>query len=112
MGSLFPRLTSAGMGKTHHAYFRLPLPPNVAPAHPRNRHTRAPVRYGRARRRFVLSSLIPGDVSKSTMMGLFIFAGVGVVRVVLERWRSFWRSFVRLGVHPPLPVRKTGDDDC
>ena len=24
MGSLFPRLTSAGMGKTHHAYFRLP----------------------------------------------------------------------------------------
>ena len=24
MGSLFPRFTSAGMGKTHHAYFRLP----------------------------------------------------------------------------------------
>src|SRR6266568_6638107 len=24
MGSLFPRLTSAGMGKTHYAYFRLP----------------------------------------------------------------------------------------
>src|SRR6202040_3752757 len=24
MGSLFPRLTSAGIGKTHYAYFRLP----------------------------------------------------------------------------------------
>src|SRR5215471_4501958 len=24
MGSLFPRLTSAGIGKTHHAHFRLP----------------------------------------------------------------------------------------
>jgi hypothetical protein len=24
IGSLFPRLTSAGTGKTHHAYFRLP----------------------------------------------------------------------------------------
>jgi hypothetical protein len=35
--------------------------------------------------RFVQSSPIPRDVSLSTMTGLFILAGVGVVRVVLER---------------------------
>jgi hypothetical protein len=51
---------------------------------------------------FVQSSPIPHDVSLSAMEGLLIFAGVGLVRVVLECWRSFWRS--SFAKRPPSPA--------